>query len=371
MLIYHLLPELEPFSAIRGGALARDVANIMRLNSLHIVVCSEADDTWGLGADRILVTPKMSIYSKIRGKRFLPYWATIATLHRIFEPLLSRLDTGDVVWCHNQLVFSAALSRSIHAQGARLVQHFHDGHTTLAARSAIRTFTPDASIFVSEYLREQWLKVSPTLRNIHVVPNGADENLFYPRPEGILADEFAPTVLYVGRLQPEKGVHVLIDAIRILLKRNIKVACKVVGSALFGGDSITPYVASLMHASPPSIRFEGRKSGRNIAEEYRSATILCCPSVWQEPFGNVTIEAMASGIPVVATRVGGSSEIASGGGVVLVDPGSAVDLANALQKLIENKEHRTRVAEDGLKSFRRRYTWTGVCRQYQNIMESL
>ena len=99
--------------------------------------------------------------------------------------------------------------------------------------------------------------------------------------------------------------------------------------------------------------------------------MLCCPSVWQEPFGNVNIEAMACGIPVVATRVGGIPEIAAGGGIVLVEPNSAVELANALQKLAEDENLRTQVAAEGLQASQRRFTWAAICGQYQDIANSV
>lgn len=370
-MIYHLLPELEPFSATKGGALARDVANIMRLNPSHVVACSQADDTWGFDVDRILVLRGLRAYNQIRGKRFLPRWTTGLLLQQAFQPLLTGLKSGDVVWCHNQLVFSAALYSSVHAKGAKLIHHFHDGHAHYAARSAMRSFLPDASIFVSEFTRQQWLSLFPWLQNTHAIPNGADEALFHPRPKAEVRTTVVTEVLYVGRLQPEKGVHVLIDAMRVLQERNVDVVCRVVGSAIFGGNKPTPYVNSLLKASPTNVRFEGRRSAQRIAEEYRAADILCCPSIWQEPFGNVNIEAMASAIPVVATRVGGIPEIAADGGVLLVEPGSVVGLADALQKLIEDKELRITVAEKGLRSFQRRYTWTAVCREYQEVTDSL
>ncbi len=368
---YHLLPELEPFSALRGGALARDVANIMRYNPTDVVVCLRADGTWGYGADRILIIPGLRAYNRIKGKRLLPTWMVGPPLRRMFQPLLSRLKSGDVVWNHNQLVYSSALGHSIHRKGAKLIHHFHDGHAPYGTRSALSSFTPDASIFVSEFLRQQWLKDFPSLRNTYAVPNGADEALFHPPPGGVARANSPPYILYVGRLHPEKGVHVLMDAMKILQERGVDVVCKVVGSAFSAGSKPTPYVKSLLKSSPPNVRFEGHRSGQHIAEEYRAAEILCCPSIWQEPFGNVNIEAMASGIPVVASRVGGITEIAAEGGVLLVRPGSVVSLADALQKLIENKELRARVAAEGLRSFLRRYTWSVVCRQYQEIIEDL
>jgi len=368
-MIYHLLPELESFSAMKGGALARDIANIMRMNSSHRVACAQADETWGFNSERILLLPGLHRYDAVRAKRFLPIWVTAGLIRSAFKPLMARLQPGDVIWNHNQLMFSAALSSTIKAKGATLLHHFHDGHITYAGRSAMKAFVPDATIFVSDFLRRQWLDVFPTLPNTYAIPNGADERLFYPAPNK--TENAVPTILFVGRLHPEKGAHVLVAAMKILQERGIEAICKVVGSATFSGNKPSPYVTELYQSSPPSVRYEGRKSGQYIADEYRSADILCCPSVWQEPFGNVNIEGMATGIPVVASKVGGIQEIAAEGGVLLVEPGSAIAIADALQMLIEDKELRKRVAAEGLKSFHRRYTWTAVCDAYREITDQL
>src|SRR6202041_3487709 len=96
-----------------------------------------------------------------------------------------------------------------------------------------------------------------------------------------------------------------------------------------------------------------------------------CPSIWQEPFGSVNVEAMASGIPVIATRVGGIPEIAAGGGVLLVEPDSPVELADALQKLIQDKDFRAKMGTEALASFQQRFRWSVIVRQHQELLESL
>jgi len=134
---------------------------------------------------------------------------------------------------------------------------------------------------------------------------------------------------------------------------------------------VTPYVEALQSACPSNVEFAGFRSGKEIGDEYRAADILCCPSIWQEPFGNVNIEAMACGIPVVATRVGGIPEIAAEGGVLLVEPNSAIQIADALERLVADKELRAKVAAEGLESFRRRFTWAAIYRQYEGVANRL
>jgi spore coat protein SA len=368
---YHYLPEWEVFSAYRGGAVARIIANMMHFDLASVVVCRSADGTLGYGSDRILVIPELRMYAKIRGRRHLPGWINGTFLRYIFQPLLSRLKSEDIVWCHSQPVLCAALERSIHAKGAKLIYHAHSSLATYPEYSMFRLFTADAVIFVSEAMRREAVGVLPWLKDTYAIHNGADEALFYPQLEVEGGKNAVPIILYVGRLHPEKGVHVLMDAMRILQERKIDALCKVVGSAFSGGSKATPYVKSLLKSTPSNVQFKGSRTGQEIAEEYRAADILCCPSIYQEPFGMVNIEAMACRIPVVATRVGGITEIAAEGGVLLVEPDSAIELANVLQRLIDDKELRGEVAAEGLKSFQHRFTWTVIYRQYQEIVDSL
>jgi spore coat protein SA len=370
-MIYHVLPEKEPFSAYSGGAVARDVANLMRYDSSSCVICPSCDDTWGFEPDRTIALPGWRKYARIKGRKQLPRWIYKVLLSRIFRPLVSLLKDGDIVWCHNQPYAAAALERTIHLKHAKVVSQYHDALLVEGRPSVYKSFTADASLFVSEFMRQEGLRLFPQLKHTYVLYNGADESLFYPSPGRGGRPNDTPVILYVGRLNPKKGVHVLIEAMRILQKRKIQAVCKVVGSSFFGGSKVTSYVRSLHMSCPSNVHFSGHCVQTEIALEYKAADILCCPSIWQEPFGNVNIEAMACGIPVVATRVGGIPEIASEGGVMLVKPNSAAELADALQKLVEDKKLRAEVGAKGLQSFQRNFTWAVIYGQWQKVFNRL
>ncbi|HUB29809.1 MAG TPA: glycosyltransferase family 4 protein [Terracidiphilus sp.] len=369
-MIYHILPEMEPFCDSRGGAISKNVANIMHFDGSRVVVCQNADDSWGYSADRIVVIDALRHYAKVKGRRNLPLWVTGPFFRHAFKPLIQRLNPGDLVWCHNQPFFAAALEENIRAKDARLVYHCHDPIAPPAVRAAFRSFKADAYVYVSEALRQRWLTLFPGLTNTYVVHNGADDKRFYPIPKAPSQDSI-PVILYVGRIHPEKGVHFLVEAIRILERRSVAVHCRVVGSSFSGGSKKTRYVKDLIRNSPRSIEFRGYRAARSIAEEFQQADICCCPSVYLEAFGNVNIEAMACGVPVVATRVGGIPEIASDGGVLLVDPGSAEQIADALESLVRDRTLRQRVAAEGLASYRRRFTWAVAVEHYAHIAASL
>jgi spore coat protein SA len=376
-MIYHFIGE--PFSACTGLALANVAANMMRFDKSSVVVCPEADDTWGFGGDRILVIPQSGILaaeirgSSMRGWRFVPSRLRRRLIYHIFRSAVSQLKSEDIVWCHNWPYVAESLEREIHSKGAKLIYHAHNSLAPYAGRALFKSFTPDALVFNSEAMRQESLQLMPYLQNTCAIHNAADEALFYPTPADAARDRAVPTILYVGRLVPDKGVHVLMEAMRILYEWNIEAVCKVVGSSHAGERRIknTAYIRSLQKRRPPNVKFEGFRPATEIAQEYRAADIFCCPSIWQEPFGTVNVEAMASGVPVVATRVGGIPEIAADGGVLLVEPDSGIDLADALRRLILDKDLRAKVGAEGLESFRRRFTWTAIASQYRELIDGL
>jgi spore coat protein SA len=370
-MIYHLLPEWEAFSTYSGGAVSRDIANIVLLDPLQMIVSKDADDSWGISRRKIMIMPGLRPYSKVVGRGSFPPFVTNQYLRRSFGPLLSKLKRGDVVWCHSQPFFCTALQHSIKRLGVKLVYHVHSSLVFKGARTLLSSFSADAYVFVSNATRDEALAAYPWLTNTHVIHNGADSSLFYPRGVRGTAGPGAATILFVGRLHPQKGVHVLIEAMRILQKRGIAARCKVVGSAYAGGSKATRYVKELQRASPSNVDFINYIPARSIADQFRHADIACCPSVCQEAFGNVVIEAMACAVPVVASKVGGIPEIAAEGGVKLVQPGCPEELADALQELLSDPKRRITMGDEGARSFRKRFTWQTAVKQYSDVIAKL
>jgi len=371
LMIYHVLPDLESFSAYRGGALAHTVAHLMKLDRDREVVCISADDTWGFPKNRMHVMPGLQKYARLRGRRHLPPLITGPIYRQIYKPLLTLVKPGDIVWFHNVPGVGAALQSKLRRKGVKLVYHCHDAVDHRALRQAFRVFTADAYIFVSEYLLRYWTAVLPELKGTYVIHNGASEELFYPSPGGIERKNEIPVILYVGRLLHDKGVHVLLKAMELLNQRGTSAMCKIVGSAFSGSSKATPYVEGLLAAKPDNVEFIGSRSQTEVADEFRAADLLCVPSTWQEPFGKVNVEAMACALPVVATRVGGIPEIAREGGIVLVEPNSAEELASALSTLLEDHQERLKLAAKALEAFRRCFTWRHALAKYETVAREL
>lgn len=141
-------------------------------------------------------------------------------------------------------------------------------------------------------------------------------------------------LVYVGQIQPHKGVDLLVDSAIRLLKQGYPVDLD-----LWGSESQSPKYTSTLKARSapyPSIRWNGRYTGPKVWEVLAAADVLVIPSRWYENSPNVILEAFASGLPVVGTDLGGMAELIdheqSG---LLFELNNVDSLAQQLQRLLD------------------------------------
>ena len=370
--IFHLLTECEPFSEHNGGAISRWTANVLRHDSDARILAPSSDDSWGFEPGRVVDLPGLTRYKSFieKGGHLAPWSLRYTMLRRIIEPALSTLRRGDTVWVHGRPEFAAALEPTVHARGARLFLHLHNSHLVQWSTKVIKAIHADRYIFNSCYLRDEALEKYPNLRDTAVLANGADPKMFYPLPEP-KSQEAVPTALFASRLVPDKGLHVFLDAMRLLAERGTELRGVVVGASAFGGSLPTPYVLEMQAKAPANVRFEPYCAGTLLAEKFRNADIYCLPACWHDAFPMTVLEAMASGVPVVATESGGIPQQLSQGGGLMVPRNSAPDLAGALARLATNPALRAEMGRQGLESFRANYTWETVRATYLQILRPL
>jgi spore coat protein SA len=368
---YHLLTEAEPFSEFHGGAISRWAANVLRNANATMVVCPSADSTWKFPSEAIHVLPHLARYRHTRRHLLrLPWTLHRVVIRRVFRPVLKRLRAGDIVWIHNRPDFAVALTPEIRRARARVVLHLHNSHLVEWPETVMQQVQVDRLVFVSEFLLEQARHKFPSLGASSVLYNGADESIFHPPPRRSKGTK-TPAVLFAGRLVKDKGVHILMEAMRLLEHRGSQLRAFIVGSSNFGGSRETGYVQQLKANAPGNVAFLPYRSGVALGDLFREADIFCSPSIWDEPFGLVNVEAFASGLPVVSTRGGGAGEIFADGGGILVERGSAVQLAAALHQLAEDEELRSTLGRQGRAAFLNRFTWSIARSQFQDISRSL
>lgn len=140
-------------------------------------------------------------------------------------------------------------------------------------------------------------------------------------------------VFFSGRLTKEKGILELIKAIK-LIKTIPNLKLIIAGASFYGRDtSIHPYLQELIKESEEikeKVIFTGFIDYKDMPSYLKIANIIVVPSIWEEPFGLTVLEAMAAGIPLIATRSGGIPEVCEGT-AILVDKD---DLVNNLTKSI-------------------------------------
>lgn len=165
---------------------------------------------------------------------------------------------------------------------------------------------------VSQATADSWDVPGP----VAVIPNGVDGAVWRPRPGPV-----GEHAIWFGRLVPEKGAHVAIDACRQAGMRLL-----VVGRC---GDP-SYWDAELLPRTGDDVRFLAPQRHRDLARLVGSAAVAAVTPLWDEPFGLVTVEAMACGTPVVAFARGGIVDTMRDAPGMLVPPGDVDAFAAAL-----------------------------------------
>jgi spore coat protein SA len=369
--VFHLLTESEPFSEYYGGAISRWTANVVRFEEDTIVLAPAADDSWFIDSSRVRVVDGLSVYKRFNegGGYRLPWVVLTTILSRILGRALHDLQAGDTVWIHNRPDFALALEPLIRRRGARLFLHLHNSHLVEWSERVTRSFAADCYVFVSRFLRDEALINCSHLKRTEVLYNGADHLIFYPNSEQKPAEDI-PVVLFASRLVREKGLHVFLEAMEMLQKKQVKIRGVVVGGAGFGDIPPTDYITEMQRRAPGNVTFEPYCSGNMLGEKFRAADIFCLPSCWQEPLSMATLEAMACALPTVVTNTGGLPETLSCGGGILVARESASELAAALGQLATDTPLRKRLAREAYASFQMNFTWNSVRHNYREILAS-
>ncbi|HET7486945.1 MAG TPA: glycosyltransferase family 4 protein [Acidimicrobiales bacterium] len=196
-----------------------------------------------------------------------------------------------------------------------------------AAAGADRLFA--ISAFVAEQLRSVFPGGAPV-----VLGGAVDATVFRP-----LAQDEPGHLAYVGRLVTEKGVWTLLDALRRLDR---PVVLDVVGEGPLA-EPLKDAVAATPHLC---VQLHGYLPPTGVRDVLARSAALVVPSLWEEPLGLVVLEAMACGVPVVATAVGGIPEIVQDGrNGLLVEPGDGAALAHAMERVLAEPGLRQRLRD--------------------------
>jgi phosphatidylinositol alpha-mannosyltransferase len=192
----------------------------------------------------------------------------------------------------------------------------------------------------------------------HIVPNGIDTHRF--RPDHVALPELRTpgwhTLLFVGRLEQRKGLPTLLEAYAELRRRRPNVRLVVVGD----GPGRWGYERYVEAEAIPDVLFLGHVESDMLPRCYASADVFCAPAVGRESFGIVLLEAMASGVPVLASAIKGFSQVITHGtDGLLVPVGDAAAWATALDGILGDDARRHAMGRTGLQTSQR-YDWARI-----------
>lgn len=263
-----------------------------------------------------------------------------------------------------------------------------------------RLSNTDLIIGCSDYIVEKIQHAHPQVsERCRTVYNGVDTDLFGARTSS--SQGGVKRLLFVARVSPEKGVHILLDAFERVIKFCPNVELDIVGPAVSvpfefvvslseeekvrdlasfyatrtvmksGEMEYLPYLKARMSTDAASkVRFHGFAPHSQLAEFYRNADIFVFPSVWDEPFGMPLVEAMSSELPVIATRGGGITEIVHHGGTgFLVEKGDAAGLAQRILELLEDEQLCRQMGITGKQRACEQFSWIRTARSLLDSFE--
>jgi glycosyltransferase involved in cell wall biosynthesis len=284
----------------------------------------------------------------------------------------------DLVHLHTISNFIRPIRRA--NPNARIVLHMHDHSLADFDPAVIGPRLEEAALILacSRFVADEIRRLYPAAAaRCHTLYNGVDERFLDVTPDPAASR----TVLFVGRLCPEKGVHVLLSAMSEVARTHPRASLSLVGPLdVAPKDFVDPHHRDPIfngldrYYTDPGAYYEliarqvsglggraflhGRAPNEEICSHYARAGIFVFPSLWHEPFGIPVIEAMAAGLPVVATRAGALPEVVVEGGTgILVERGDSDGLAAAICKLLSDPHLRARMGAAGRERVRRLFTW--------------
>ena len=373
MSLAEVVPEMLPVPPVKGGAVETLVYDLaMELKRKYdVTVVSRPSGSKRKDGIRYIYIPESRIdralYAlKKNSSRKNPIRHLAKAQNVYFYAMRAAKAMGnrfDVIHVHNDPNM-IPLIRKYNPESIILL-HMHNDHLVdsrmLRGRYSGILGMVDLVLCVSDYIRNRIVAEYPQAdAKCITLHNGVDVKRF--RDYGAASDSKVRSelgigkskmVLYTGRLIPEKGVHILIKAMKRLLKKFPDSKLVICGSSWFGDESKTPYIRELEQLSMEiknNVIFTGYIPQEKLARIYSAADLFVCPSIWPEPFALVCLEALASCTKTVMTRVGGITESVPRDYPYIAEPGSPQSLAKKMiaalsQKSSSNGAYRARVVK--------------------------
>ena len=248
----------------------------------------------------------------------------------------------DIIILENRPSYSIKLRNRTQA---KLVYHLHNEKlNTRTYQYQIIYDSASLIINVSDFITKSVQSINPNDKKCVTVHNGIDIAAFSSTSPDVSRkdvglDEEDFVIIYSGRINPEKGIKELIEAM-CLLKDYPNIKLLVIGSSFFGNATNDDDFMNSLRKSTATIKariyFTGYIPYNQVPSYLKLADLAIVPSMWDEAFGLTVLEAMAAGLPLIATRSGGIPEICEGVACIIERNQIVNNLVLAIKNLYHN-----------------------------------
>ena len=204
-----------------------------------------------------------------------------------------------------------------------------------------------------------------------VIYSGVGNEWFEASPPPCLTSN-SPHIGIVGRITEWKGQHIFLEAAGIVLKSYPEARFQIVGAALFGEEAYEARIREMADQEPLKGRVEFLGFRKDVLAVMSGLDIVAHASITPEPFGQVVVQGMALGRPVVGTDAGGVREtMVNGETGLLVPPGDSSAMAEALCSLLADPERARQMGQCGKERAKRLFSVERAARQLEELYSDL
>jgi len=321
-----ILPFKEIFSKDKASAVSLTVKNSTEYSEFKNKI-----NVFGQYTDNPFKNIK---FNGIKVKRFFHFGNNRSILINYLHLSKKRILEKKIIEIHNRpYLFNIAIKKRIKDP---ITLHFHNDPCVMKGSKSIkeRIFIANnaaAVYFVSQYIKSCFLEgLNQNFKNLFVLPNAIQRRI-------VKLPKKKKQIMFIGRLVPEKGCHLFVEAISEIVKNFPEWQFSIIGTPKAGENKLNLLYAKNLIKNFKSlgknVEYFGFISNENVIKKLEKVSILIVPSIWQEPFALTALEGICSGTAVIASKVGGMSEMLENTGF-LISNINAIKLREAIKSLL-------------------------------------
>jgi glycosyltransferase involved in cell wall biosynthesis len=353
-----LLPETEIFDSFYGGAIARWVYEIYILtDSLDITIYGRVKKNSSTAYQNLKISTKFNFL--LCTIRKLPF--VRRSLKWIYCLVFySKIKNSHIIEIHNEPSYVFIL-RNYGYKGI-IILHMHNDYFSNYSTTYLNKLSVKLNrlIVCSKFLNKTIQRSPQLLSKSVVIYNGFDSKKFYQQK---LIKSEKLSIGFVGRIDENKGLHILLSVYQEIIKTHPEISLNIVGSSSFGYGGSKYELSQKLKANEinskykGAITFHGYMSNDQLVNVYNSINLLCSFSTKSEAFGMNLVECLACGTPVLANDIGGVYE-AVGDKEMLVTDLNIERIAIKVLSIINDKDKTNYLSKIGKKYVEKKFKWS-------------